>query len=66
MMGPKKLSEIRQELKRHFSTDRRNPITGLKAKTPEGKAALDVVESLYVVLKRIVQPPKKPRRTKKR
>jgi hypothetical protein len=65
MMGETSLKEIREKLRPHFVRDRRT-ISGLRAKTPEGKRVLEVLEPLIEVLQKIVPAPKKPRPAKKR
>ena len=64
MFGTTTLKEIREKLDPHFVRDRRT-ISGLRAKTPEGKKVLEVLEPLIEVLRKVVQPPKKPRPAKK-
>jgi len=65
MMGETSLKEIREKLQPHLVRDHRT-ISGLRAKTPEGKRVLEVLEPLIEVLEKIVLPPNKPRRKKNR
>jgi hypothetical protein len=62
MMGPKKLSTIRQELKQAITSSGRDPIQWLEeriqALEAAGKPEPDVLQSL----RRLLEKPKKPRR----
>jgi hypothetical protein len=58
MMGPKKLSEIREELRQHFAKDGQSPtdrLNELKSDVPEAK---ELIESLQ----RFIDGVRKPRR----
>jgi hypothetical protein len=59
MMGPKKLSEIREELRQHFAKDGRDPIDRLNELKGEAPEAKELIESLQ----RFIQGLRKPRRT---
>jgi hypothetical protein len=72
MMGTKKLSEIRDELRQHLSRDGKDPIQWLQeclAERPKPKDSR-VLESLLEFLKDVPKKPKakpkKPRPAKKR
>ena len=65
MFGTTTLKEIREKLEPHFVQDRRT-VSDFRAKTPEGKKVLEVLEPLILVLRKVVQPPEKVRRKKKR
>lgn len=58
MMGPKKLSEIRDELRRHFGRDGQDPIKRLNDLKDEVPEAKELIESLQ----RFIDGPRKPRR----
>jgi hypothetical protein len=71
MMGPKKLSEIREELRQHFATDGRDPIDRLNDLKGEAPEAKELIESLQRFIEGVRKPrhqpgPKKPRPAKKR
>ena len=58
MMGPKKLSEIREELRRHFARDGQDPIRRLNDLKDEAPEAKELIESLQ----RFIDGPRKGRR----
>ena len=62
MMGPKKLSEIREELRRHFGKDGRDPVARLNELKDEVPEAKELVESL----ERFMRGLRKPRRQSKK
>jgi len=63
MMGPKKLSTIREELQQHFSKDGEDAIARLNRLKEEAPEAGELIESL----RRFLEGPRKPRgRSKKR
>lgn len=57
MMGHKKLSEIREELRRHFARDGQDPIDRLNDLKDEAPEAKELIESLQ----RFIDGPRKPR-----
>ena len=60
MMGPTKLSEIREELRRRFSKDGKNPtdrLNELKGEAPEAK---ELIESLQRFIDGVRKPRRKP------
>jgi hypothetical protein len=71
MMGPKKLSEIREELRRHFGKDGLEPterLNELKGEVPEAK---ELIDSLQRFIDGVRKPRgktsrKKPRPARKR
>jgi hypothetical protein len=66
MMGPKKLSEIREELRRHFAKDGGNPtdrLNELRGEVPEAK---ELIDSLQRFIDGVRQPRRKPTRKKSR
>ncbi|MBO0697604.1 MAG: hypothetical protein J2P46_04360 [Zavarzinella sp.] len=71
MMGPKKLSEIREELRRHFAKDGKDPTNRLKELKGEVPEATRLIESLQRFIDGVREPrrrpkPRKPRPAKKR
>jgi hypothetical protein len=58
MMGPEKLSTIREELRKHFGKDGEDPIEWLNKHMAEVPEDTEVVESL----KRFIEGVRKPRR----
>ena len=62
MMGPKKLSEIREELRQHFAKDGKNPTARLNELKDEAPEAKELIESLQ----RFIDGPRKPRRQSKK
>jgi hypothetical protein len=71
MMGPTKLSEIRDKLRQHFAKDGKDPIDRLNDLKGEAPEAKELIESLQRFIDGVRKPrrkssPKKPRPAKKR
>jgi hypothetical protein len=58
MMGPKKLSAIREELRQSFAKDGKNPTDRLNELKDEAPEAKELIESLQ----RFIDGPRQPRR----
>jgi hypothetical protein len=71
MMGPKKLSEIREELRRHFAKDGRSPadrLNELKGEVPEARELIDSLQRFIDGVRKTRRKPtsRKSRAAKKR
>jgi hypothetical protein len=65
-MGPKKLSEIREELRGHYAKDGRDPndrLNELRGEVPEAK---ELIDSLQRFIDGVRQPRRKPTSRKPR